>query len=128
METLASILRHLAPTKSDMGVVGLGTAAPFLAGAVPLDHGFDFNTIATGIAVAATTTIVGMVGKGVVAGAGAYIRAKVRRWRLDKDPSNDDAADALEAVADAVDPAGKATPPPSGAPFPLPRSDRGPQP
>lgn len=127
METLASILRRsVAFTKVDATLAGVGTAAPFLVGAAA-PPGADLHTVVNMLLVAAVTGAATAVVKGSLAGVGAFLRAKVRRWRGDKDPANDDAADAVEAVANAIDPKGKPeAAASSGAPETS--NNRGPQP
>jgi len=103
METIASVLRRLAPSPGDAVVVGgVGLTVPFLAGA----DGTAPSLINMAIAAAASAAT-GLIVKAAVAGAGAYLRAKARRMRSDDDPKNDDVADAVDAVADKLDPEGK---------------------
>lgn len=125
MDIIASILRHLAPAKGDVAAVGIGVAAPFLAGAVPVDHGLDLQAMITAAIIAAASAASAAAVKGIVAAIGAFIRGDVRAKRLDDDPKNDKFADAEEAFADKIDPDGKAQPCP---PSPSTGIARGPQP
>lgn len=114
----------MIPTKGDVAVVGVGAATPFIAGA----NGGDLpSLINMAIAAAASAAAAAMI-KAAVSGGGAFIRAKVRRMRTDDDPKNDDTAEALEAVADKLDPEGAKKNPLSPSTEITTKIERGPKP
>lgn len=135
METIASLIRRMAPTKGDVAAVAGGATVPFLVGAAPPPGvGFDLHALIGPILMAVASGAGAMVvkalgvgGKAAVAALGAYLRGIVRKWRTDDDPKNDALADGVEAAADTVDPEHK----PGTAPNTPPVSSgigKGPQP
>lgn len=89
-------------SKGFLGLAALSAASPALMGAsgLPLPQGAPiwlpwFLSLAG-------PALMFLMGAGVK-GLAAYLRAKARQLKADKDPSNDAEADALDAVAGTLD-------------------------
>lgn len=89
-------------TKSFLGLVALSASTPALMGAtgLPLPAGMpDWLPWALSVASPAALFVLHSAGK-VIA---AYLRAKAKQLKEDKDPANDAEGETLNAVADVFD-------------------------
>jgi hypothetical protein len=104
METIASLIQRFTVTKGDVAAVGVGTASPFLMGALGGAHPSDVQTVVNTAIAAGVSTLLTLGVKGGAAFVGAWLRADRKKKLTDNDPKNDNTAEGEGALADTIDP------------------------